>query len=181
MDKYGFNIGQMGLIFLSLAVGCAIGMAFYYAYLYYVVGPNIRAHGFGTPEQRLIPALFSSFTIPIGLFIFAWVSNGHIHWIVSCIGIALFSIGVFIVFQCIFVYLAFSYPVYAGSVFAGNDFARSMLGAAAVLFSGPLFNNLGVGPGVSLLGALTAVCIIGIFVLYYFGGALRARSRFAAK
>lgn len=105
IGRYGFNLGEMGLIFLTIIVGVIISIAAYYAYLYYIVEPEIRAHGLGAPERRLIPALFSSFLVPIGLFIFAWTCNGHIHWIVSCVGIVLFMIGVFILFQCVFVYL----------------------------------------------------------------------------
>ncbi|KAG9661532.1 MFS general substrate transporter, partial [Aureobasidium melanogenum] len=181
IDRYGFNVGQMGLVFLSIAVGVVISIAAYYAYLYYIVEPEIRAHGMGTPERRLIPALLSSFLVPIGLFIFAWTGNGHIHWIVSCIGIVINMIGVFILFQCVFVYLPMVYPAYAGSLFAGNDTARSTLAAAAILFSRPMFKGLGVGGGVSLLAGLTTLCIGGIFVLFFYGERLRAKSRFAAK
>lgn len=129
----------------------------------------------------MIPALLSSILVPVGLFIFAWTGDGHIHWIVSCIGIVINVIGIFILFQCVFIYLPLTYPAYAASLFAGNDFARSMLAAAAILFSRPLFMNLGIGPGVSLLAALASACIIGIYVLFFFGDKLRARSRFAAK
>ncbi|THW33676.1 MFS general substrate transporter [Aureobasidium pullulans] len=181
MERYGFNAGETGLIFLSIAVGVVIAIAAYYAYLYYVVEPEIRQNGLGAPERRLIPALFSSFLVPIGLFIFAWTGDGHIHWIVSCVGIVLNMIGVFILFQCVFVYLAFSYPMFAGSLFAGNDTARSTLAAAAILFSRPMFLNLGIGPGVSLLAGLTTLCIGGIFILFFYGDKLRARSRFTAK
>lgn len=83
--------------------------------------------------------------------------------------------------QVIFFYLPLVYPQYAASLFAGNDFARSSLAFAAVMFSRPMFLGMGVGPGVSLLAAMTAVCIVGIFVLYFYGENLRARSRFAAK
>ena len=31
----------------------------------------MKKHGFGAPEERLIPALFASFLTPIGLFMFA--------------------------------------------------------------------------------------------------------------
>lgn len=89
--------------------------------------------------------------------------------------------AVFLIIQLIFVYLPLVYPQYAASLFAGNDFARSSLAFAGVLFSRPMFLGMGVGPGVSLLGAMTAVCIVGIFVLYFYGENLRARSRFAAK
>ncbi|CAD0114851.1 unnamed protein product [Aureobasidium uvarum] len=181
IERYGFNVGEMGLVFLSIAVGVVISIAGYYAYLYYVVEPEIREHGMGTPERRLIPALFSSFLVPIGLFIFAWTGDGHIHWIVSCIGIVINMIGVFILFQCVFVYLPMVYPAYAGSLFAGNDTARSTLAAAAILFSRPMFLKLGVGGGVSLLAGLTTLCIGGIFILFFYGEKLRAKSRFAAK
>jgi DHA1 family multidrug resistance protein-like MFS transporter len=181
IERYGFNVGEMGLVFLSIAVGVVISIAGYYAYLYYVVEKEIREHGFGAPERRLIPALFSSFLVPIGLFIFAWTGDGKIHWIVSCIGIVINMIGVFILFQCVFVYLPMVYPAYAGSLFAGNDTMRSTLAAAAILFSRPMFLGLGVGGGVSLLAGLTTLCIGGIFILFFYGEKLRAKSRFAAK
>lgn len=44
-----------------------------------------------------------------------------------------------------------------------------------------MYIGLGIGPGCSLLGALTAACIGGIMILYFYGDKLRARSRFAAK
>jgi DHA1 family multidrug resistance protein-like MFS transporter len=73
------------------------------------------------------------------------------------------------------------YPAYAGSLFAGNDTMRSTLAAAAILFSRPMFLSLGVGGGVSLLAGLTTLCIGGIFILFFYGDKLRAKSRFAAK
>jgi DHA1 family multidrug resistance protein-like MFS transporter len=88
---------------------------------------------------------------------------------------------VFILFQCVFVYLPMVYPAYAGSLFAGNDTMRSTLAAAAILFSRPMFLGLGVGGGVSLLAGLTTLCIGGIFILFFYGEKLRAKSRFAAK
>lgn len=181
MDLYGFNVGEMGLTFLSITVGVILSIILYYAYIWYVVEPDIRAHGLGAPEKRLIPALASSFLLPIGLFIFGWTGNGDIHWIVSVIGIMIFTMGVFTLMQCIFVYLPLSYPQYAASLFAGNDAARSFLAFAAVMFSRDMYIGMGIGPACSMLGALTAACVGGIFILYYFGDKLRARSRFAAK
>jgi DHA1 family multidrug resistance protein-like MFS transporter len=87
--------------------------------------------------------------------------------------------GVFIIIQCMFIYLPFSYPKYAGSLFAANGFARSAFAAGAVLFAGPMFARLGIDGGVSLLAGLTVLCIFGIFAMYYGGAALRRRSRFA--
>ncbi len=47
------------------------------------------------------------------------------------------------------------------------------------MFARPLFINLGVGKGVSLLAGLSCMGVIGMFVLYYMGAKLRAKSKFA--
>ncbi|KAF2095242.1 MFS general substrate transporter [Rhizodiscina lignyota] len=181
IEMYGFNIGEQGLTFLSITVGVLISISTYWAYVYWIVEPEIRTRGIGAPERRLIPALFVSFLCPIGLFIFAWASNPSVHWIGSVIGIVVFTIGIFLIIQCIFLYLPLTYPQYAASLFAGNDFARSTLACGAIHFSTPLYRNLGVGRGVSLLAGLTCGCIFGVFVLFFYGDKLRARSKFAAK
>lgn len=180
-EMYGFNLGELGLTFLSVTVGVIISIAWYWWYIYYIVEPSIRANGLGAPERRLIPALFVTFLVPIGLFIFGWTARSDIHWIVSCIGIVVTTIGIFLIIQCIFLYLPLVYPQYAASLFAGNDFARSALAAGAIHFSYPLFHNLGVDRGISLLGGLTVGCSVGVYVLFFFGEKLRAKSRFAAK
>jgi DHA1 family multidrug resistance protein-like MFS transporter len=104
-----------------------------------------------------------------------------VHWIGSIIGISVFTIGIFIVLQCIFVYLPLTYPQYAASLFAGNDFTRSTLATAAIHFSRPLYGNLGIGRGCSLLAGLTCGCVFGVYGLFFYGEKLRARSKFAAK
>ena len=47
------------------------------------------------------------------------------------------------------------------------------------MFARPLFINLGVGKGVSLLAGLSTMGVIGMFVLYFTGASLRAKSKFA--
>jgi MFS transporter, DHA1 family, multidrug resistance protein len=180
-EMYGFNIGEMGLAFLSITIGVSIAITTYWAYLYYFNDPWMRKNGFGQPERRLLPALVATLFCPVGLFIFAWTSSPKIHWIVPTIGILIFTLGIFIVIQCIFIYLPLTYPQYAASLFAGNDFTRSTLATGAIHFSRPLFGNLGVGRGVSLLGGLTAGCCVGLYALWYYGARLRARSKFSAK
>jgi DHA1 family multidrug resistance protein-like MFS transporter len=72
-----------------------------------------------------------------------------------------------------------SYPQYAASLFAANDFFRASFATGSILFARPLFINLGVDKGVSVLAGLSVIGIIGIFVLYIYGAKLRARSKFA--
>ena len=181
VGMHGFNIGEVGLAFTSIVVGAVVSIAIYWSYTYWIIDPRMRTHGLGAPEQRLTIAIPAAVLLPVGLFMFAWTSRPDIHWIVPIIAIFLFTIGIFIVIQCLFTYLAFSYPMYSASVLAGNDMARSMLATGAIHFSRPLYANLGVGSGTSILGSLTAACVAGVVVLWKFGPALRARSRFTVK
>ena len=197
---YGMNAGQLGLIFLSNVVGVVLGVICYSTYLYFIVEPEILSQGLGEPERRLLPALPASFLFPIGLFIFAWTgyNSPQIHWIVPTIGVVISTFGTcfhilkapalicpflgsYILFQCLLYYLPLNYPQYAASLFAANDFARSSIAAGAIHFSRPLFHNLGVGRGVSLLAGLTVGGVLGIFILWHYGSALRSRSKFTAK
>jgi MFS transporter, DHA1 family, multidrug resistance protein len=78
-------------------------------------------------------------------------------------------------------YLPLTYPQYAASLFAANDMCRSAMAAGSIIFARPLYLNLGIGQGISVLGGLLCLGVVGIWFLYYFGGRLRARSKFAVK
>lgn len=176
---YGFNLGELGLPFLTISIGCVIGIVIYCSYVYFYLEPSIVAHGLGVQERRLIPALCATFLMPAALFWFGWTAEPSIHWIVCTIGLTLFPIGAFILFQCIFIYLPLSYPQYAASLFAANDLCRSAFAAGSILFAHPLFINLGIGKGVSLLAGLLCGGVFGIWALWWFGASLRAKSKFA--
>uniref|UniRef100_A0A8H7NBC3 Major facilitator superfamily (MFS) profile domain-containing protein n=1 Tax=Bionectria ochroleuca TaxID=29856 RepID=A0A8H7NBC3_BIOOC len=176
---YGFSLGQTGLTFLSCFIGVIIGITAYFAYLnYYMVPDNIK-NGFREQEHRLVPAIVGSILLPIGLFIFAWTSRSSIHWAVPLVGVVIFVIGHFWVMQSLFIYIPFSYPKYTASLFAGNSIWRSGVAGGAVVFARPLFINLGVDRGVTLLAGLSVAGILGTVAIYAFGKKLRARSKFA--
>lgn len=176
---YGFNLGETSIVFTCITVACLIGITIYCLYVYFYLEPDIRKNGLRAHEHRLVPALFASFGLPIGLFVFGWTSNPSIHWIAGIVGITIFDASAFIVFQCIFMYLPLSYPQYAASLFATNDAWRASFAAGAIMFSEPLYVNLHIGQGISLLGGLAAGGVIGTFVLYFCGAKLRAKSKFA--
>ncbi|RDW79686.1 multidrug transporter [Coleophoma cylindrospora] len=176
---YGFSIGLIGVVFTCILVACLIGVGVYCLYLWTYLIPDIKKNGLRAQESRLIPALFACFGPTIGLFIFAWTARPDVHWIAPTIGITVYGASVFIVMQCIFVYVPLSYPQYAASLFAGNDFLRSSFACGSILFARPLFLNLGVAKGTSLLGGLSVIGILGMFALWIFGAKLRARSKFA--
>ena len=71
------------------------------------------------------------------------------------------------------------YPRYAASIFAANSLARSLFAFVAILVARPMFEALGISGGVSLLGGLMGLCVLGMWLLYKHGKDLRSRSRFA--
>ena len=176
---YDFDLGQTGLAFLSCFVGVCIAISSYFVYLYvYMIPDNIK-NGLGEQEHRLVPAIVGSVLLPVGLFIFAWTSRADVPWIAPLIGVGIFVIGHFWVMQSLFIYLPLSYPKYAASLFAGNSIWRSVAACGAVIVARPLFINLGVDKGVTLLACLSVIGIFGTTAIYVFGKSLRARSKFA--
>ncbi|KUJ07884.1 MFS general substrate transporter [Mollisia scopiformis] len=176
---YGFNLGEIGLAFLACQVGAGIGLITYFCYLHWYMIPDNIKNGLRAQEHRLVPGIIGSFMLPIGLFIFAWTARPNIHWIVPLIGVVIFVVGMFFILQSIFVYVPLSYPKYAASLFAGNDLCRSAMAAGSTLFARPLFLNLGVGKGVSVLAGLSTLGIFGMITIFFIGAKLRARSKFA--
>jgi MFS transporter, DHA1 family, multidrug resistance protein len=81
--------------------------------------------------------------------------------------------------QSVFLYIPSIYPRYAASIFAANNLARSLFAFAAVMYTRPMIEGIGVGPGMSIIGGLTVICGVGLVVLYYCGKGLRERSKFA--
>lgn len=154
-------------------------MSIFLLYQIYSLIPDIRKSGLHPPEHRLVPALFGVVFVPVGLFIFAWTTRYDVHWIVSLIGVGIMVIAQFFNFQSVFIYLPLSYPKYAASLFAANDLLRSLFAAGCVAFARPMFLNLGVGGGVSLLAGLSCLGVLGMFYLWRYGAWLRSKSKFA--
>jgi len=77
-------------------------------------------------------------------------------------------------------YLPLSYPQYAASLFAANDACRSFLAAGSIIYAHPMYVNLGIGRGISILGGLTVGGSVGVLAIWYYGARLRARSKFAS-
>jgi multidrug resistance protein len=95
---YGFTISQVGLAFLSVAIGVVIAVVtaliidvtkFQKEYRKSVSEGRTAV----APEHRLYAAMYGSFGITIGLFWFAWTSRSGVHWIVPIIAAIPFAWG----------------------------------------------------------------------------------------
>lgn len=84
---YNFNTFQSGLAFLGIVIGVVLGGAgaiiidrkiYYQKYYKRALSEGKTAV---PPERRLYAAMIGAFTIPIGLFWFAWTARPSVHWI----------------------------------------------------------------------------------------------------
>lgn len=67
-DIYGFSLGAMGLAFLSMMVGIFITIVGLGYYMYFIVDRS--SVNDAPPEKKLIPGIFGSICMPVGLFLF---------------------------------------------------------------------------------------------------------------
>jgi DHA1 family multidrug resistance protein-like MFS transporter len=111
----------------------------------------------------------------------AFTTRVDIHWIVGLIGVTMATASIYLTTQCIFLYVPFCYPQFAASLLAANALSRSVFAVAAILYAPFMFQAMGVSGGVGFLAGLTILCCLGLNFLYFFGGKLRAKSRFAIK
>ncbi|OQV03314.1 hypothetical protein CLAIMM_08367 [Cladophialophora immunda] len=156
-------------------------------------GPQRLHINAAIPQERwLIPSIPFSVLCPAGLFLFAWTAtatthdaNGAahpaFHWIVPTIGIALFSGGSYVVFQCTIIYISLSYRKYFASLSATYDMSRGSMAAGVVMGSRAVFVSWGVDKGVSVLAGVSAAGVLGMAFLWKYGAVLRSKSKFAER
>ncbi|KAF8548850.1 MFS general substrate transporter [Imleria badia] len=174
---YDFTINQQGSTYVCITIGSILGWFanMYQEVLYkkYVVKKG--------PEARLCLALVAAVLLPTGMFIYAWTAKPSIHWIIPLIGLTVFMMGAFIIYQVVFVYLADCYGPYASSALAGQSMCRNLLGAVFPLFTQQMYDNL-TYKWANMLFALISVAMIPIpFILFVYGAAIRKQSKVSRK
>lgn len=177
-STYGFSLSEANAIFTATCTGSLLAM------VVSIIQDRLasRRKGWNSlPEHRLYFSCVESILLPIGLFMFGWTSQYHVHWIVPAIAVAISTMGIFAIYLAVFNYLADTYHRYASSALAAQSFCRNMMGGIFPLVSKQLFNNLGFGPAASLLGGIGAALTLVPWLLVLFGSQIRSRSRLASE
>ncbi|PTB49953.1 hypothetical protein M431DRAFT_499963 [Trichoderma harzianum CBS 226.95] len=178
---YGMNLGETSAVFLCVLIACIIGTIWYCTWYRFFAQKRFDKLGtFDVQESFLRPALVGVFGVPIGMFLFGWAARESIPWEIPTLGIVIYCGCSFVVGLGIVIHLPCSYTQYSASLFAANDALRSAFASAAILFGRPLYVNLGVGKGCTLLGGLSIFGVIGFWYLFIYGDKLRKRSKFTA-
>ncbi|KAF2270016.1 MFS general substrate transporter [Lojkania enalia] len=175
----GWNPVPATLPFLCIFIGAILGCG---ANVYNQVLYNKAYRAAGNkpiPEKRLPPMMVGSFLFSGGQFIMGWTSSPDIHWICPCVGLVMNGTGFFTIFQAALNYLVDTFTQYAASAVAANTFLRSCFAGAFPLVVGPMYHNIGVGPGSTITGGFAALLIPVPFIFYIFGKRIRARSKWS--
>nr|OQO18137.1 hypothetical protein B0A51_15209 [Rachicladosporium sp. CCFEE 5018] len=135
--------------------------------------------GKAVPEARLPPMIIGGVLFVIGLFWFGWTAvPGSIPWIVPVVATAVIGAGFNVIFQQCINFLVDTYALHAASAVSANTFLRSLMGSGLPLAAKPMFNALGVGPAMSILGAVAVLALPAPVLFMKYGKRLRAKSRF---
>ncbi|KZT64873.1 MFS general substrate transporter [Daedalea quercina L-15889] len=176
LSQWGFTTETVGVAFVAIGVGYIIAYISFVPWIWRQ-RKQLRENPHSLrPETRLWWLLRSGF---------AWTSLGppHVHWIAPLIFAAMIAVANYAIYMATIDYMIEAYGPYATSATGGNGFARDFLAGIAALYSVPLYSNVGkpypLEWASTLLGFLAILVTIPVYVFYWKGPEIRARSPFA--
>ena len=130
------------------------------------------------PEHRLPPMVLGGILIPVGLFLYGWTAQYHVFYIVPMIGTATLGFGFFVTTIPLSAYLVDAFKVHAASAIAATIVMRCIVGAFLPLTGPPLYANLGLGWGNSVLGFIGLVFVPVPMLFMRYGERIRKGASF---
>lgn len=185
-EQWNFSIVAQGLAFISIGIG------YFIAWFSFI--PTIRRNikerkdhpddEKAQYESRLWWLLYTAPCLPIGLIGFAWTSGGPpIHWFGSMVFAAIIGIANYSIYMATIDYMICAYGPYSASATGGNGWARDFLAGVLTIPATPFFTNIGgarhLQDASTILFCISFVLVIAVYVIYWKGPVLRARSPFA--
>ncbi|PYH31624.1 MFS transporter [Aspergillus neoniger CBS 115656] len=168
-------VGALPFLALLIGVILSTGVNIYNQFRYNRI--SAAANGAPVPEARLPPMMFGGVVLVLGLFWFAWTATPAYHWILPCLAAFCIGAGFNCIFQQCLNFLIDVYRVYAASSTAAVTFLRSIMAAGLPLAAKPMIRALGIGPAISIIGAVAAVLLPVPFLFVRYGPALRRASK----
>ncbi|OGM43962.1 MFS multidrug transporter, partial [Aspergillus bombycis] len=190
--EQGWGFGTLGQAWAVIPINAAYFIAYFSYFPWFMRDEKLRLrHGDAAipPERRLKWLLFLAPLEPIGLFGFAWTTfaagdSRNVHWIASMIFSACVGIANYAIYLSSVDYMVASYGVYSASATGGNAFARDLLAGISAMYATPMYSNIGdewhVQYASTILACLSCLVVIPIYIFYWKGPQIRAKSKFAA-
>lgn len=180
---YGFGQGTVGLTYIGMGIGMFAGMILYGMTSDKIMNYLAKKNGLERPkpEHRLPLVIFASPFIPVGLFIYGWTVEYHVHWAVPLLGTLLVGFGLTTIMASVANYMIDTFTIYSGAAMAAITVSRSVFAGTFPLFALQMYDSLGWGWGNSLLAfiALAGCAIPPLF--YSYGEELRTNPKHQIK
>lgn len=181
-SMYHYQIGIASLHNLALGLGSILFGQVAGQFIDRVYRRLCKKHGDRRPEYKLPLLAITVFVLPLSMLLYGWTAEYKKVWIAPDIGMFMIGASVICCILQVQLYMADLMTIYAASALSATMSSRSLMAFIFLLFNNALFDNLGMGWGVSVLALITAV--VGIpapFLLYKYGPELRQRSKYAVK
>ncbi|PSS18916.1 hypothetical protein PHLCEN_2v3176, partial [Hermanssonia centrifuga] len=156
---HGFSPEQVGLSFLGVFIGLCIAMASQ------VLWNRARARIFEQygsnppPEVWLSMGKLGGILVPISLYILAFTTYRHVHWIAPMIASIPFGIGICFVYTSTFTYLVTAFRPMAAAALTGCAIMRTSFAAGFPMFSNAMYARLGTVGATALLAGLMTLMV----------------------
>ncbi|KAK9365284.1 major facilitator superfamily domain-containing protein [Lipomyces kononenkoae] len=185
-DQWGFDAVALGLSFIPILVGYLIAWLSFYPAIWRNMGERRRKpdNEHAQYESRLWWLLYTVPFLPLGLIGFAWTSLGPpVHWMGTMVFSAMVGIANYSIYMATIDYMVCAYGPYSASATGGNGFARDILAGILTIPATPFFENIGgdrhLEYASTILFCISVVLVASVYVIYWYGPALRRRSPFA--
>ncbi|ESK83268.1 hypothetical protein Moror_15067 [Moniliophthora roreri MCA 2997] len=179
-ENHGFNMQETGLSFLGIGIGMVGAMPTQIWWNKFIAKEASKSpDGLAPPEAHLVKGELGGILVPIGLYILAFTTYSHVHWIVPILASVPFGAGSSLAFTSVLTYLVAAYRPIAASAMASNTAMRSTFAAVFPLFARQMYDAMGTVGATALLAGIMTVMAPLPFVFRRIGPRLRKRSRFA--
>ncbi|KAK9428196.1 MFS general substrate transporter [Lipomyces doorenjongii] len=185
-DQWGFDTVALGLSFIPILVGYLIAWLSFYPVIQRNMAERRRKPDDEQAqyESRLWWLLYTVPFLPIGLIGFSWTSVGPpVHWMGTMVFSAMVGIANCSIYMTTIDYMVCAYGPYAASATGGNGFARDILAGILTIPATPFFENIGgvrhLEYASTILFCISVVLVVSVYIIYWYGPALRKRSPFA--
>ncbi|PYI09482.1 major facilitator superfamily protein [Aspergillus sclerotiicarbonarius CBS 121057] len=178
--SYHWTHGTTGLGFLGAGLGAFSGVAFCMKYsnasYRYFAARHAQKTGKAPtrmPEFRLPFMQVGMVIVPIGLLIFGWTAEYHVHWMVTLMGAGILGLGMVTAYICVQAYLVDAFEEFAASALAAAVVVRFVVAAGFSVVGFQLYRRLGYGWGSTLLAMICLAAVPIPFLLGRYGPRLR--------
>lgn len=119
-----------------------------------------RKYGRIKPCHRLVHMLLGSILLPIGLLLYGWTAQNHVHWMAPLVGTGVIGCSMILSLLPTNNYLVDTYDIHGASAVAAAAMMMAMFATFLPLIGPQLYHSgLGMGWSNSIL-AVTSACFV---------------------